>query len=134
MKIKNYTKKRKYSLHKIHLKAYNSSLHLYISKDIAKLNRRLKLVSGDLSNYAGCVTTDYEEGRIIMILKDSASVNTITHETNHYVNGLFSYIGQKPDLENDEVESYIKGHIAGLVAKCVKKHNKKLKANKKRNQ
>lgn len=128
MKFKQYSKKGKYSFHKIPLKAFHSSVHLYISKDINKLNRKLNLVSGDLTNYDGCVTTDYEEGRIIMILKPDAGVNTITHETNHFINGLFAYIGQKPDLENDEVESYLKGYIAGMISKCILKHKRKLKS------
>lgn len=61
-----------------------------------------------------------------IFLGPKCSVRGISHEANHIKNYIFKEIGYRPDLDNDEAESYLMGYITGEISDFYNKHKKKI--------
>ena len=68
-----------------------------------------------VKGYAATVTGKgkYEKKTLayLMVVDKSADVGTVAHEANHVTNYIFDYLGQYLDLDNDEAQSYLLGHL-----------------------
>jgi hypothetical protein len=47
----------------------------------------------------------------IMYVRDDADIGTVSHESLHTKNHIWSYIGQLADEANDEADAYLIGHL-----------------------
>ena len=72
----------------------------------------------DVGAVLGCVcpimsATDEEQiCAFVMLVKDKTGVSTISHESVHLCNYIFSYLGQELDTHNDEAQAYLTGYLA----------------------
>lgn len=57
----------------------------------------------------------------IIILNKMPSI--VAHECLHTKNCIFRYIGQKLDIDNDEVDAYTLEYLIEKVAEVIKLHN-----------
>lgn len=74
----------------------------------------------DFKNVLGR-TIDYDDYCIVVIKK--GSYDTIVHESIHVKNLIWSYIGYKPQRDNDEVDAYLVTYIYGKIMKAHNSHN-----------
>jgi hypothetical protein len=73
---------------------------------------------GELDDwYGGFFHTKDKE--YIIAFDKHPTLNTVTHEVNHFVNQLFIDIGHIPYPDNDEIETYVLSHFVEEVYKKV---------------
>jgi hypothetical protein len=60
----------------------------------------------------------------VMYVRPDAGHGTITHETTHLTNQIFSYLGQGLDEDNDEAQAYLAGHLAQVFMEKVRSATK----------
>lgn len=54
---------------------------------------------------------------------ESLTIGAICHEVNHCGNNILHHINAKPNWDNDEQESYLKGWIGDQIQKMMIEHN-----------
>lgn len=101
----------------------------YLSDAALKCSEYNISTTGSLNDYGAFVMIRREKsGSKVygVFLGPKCSAGLIAHEANHIKNYIFSEIGQKPDIHNDEVESYLIGWITNQICKFYKGKEKLL--------
>lgn len=115
---------KKETLHEFDLAIYPRKLWIAVSK--SKFEDILDGISDFSDSYAAITETTYNKktgkgGVLIRFAsKKDMTIKHITHEATHVAMDIFSYIGAKVDLEDQECFSYLCGYIADCCDKVRK--------------
>lgn len=69
----------------------------------------------------GLTIDDYSYSSVFI---NSRSLRTIVHEAVHIKNNLWSFIGYKPQVDNDEIDAYVVTYIYQRILEIFNKHNR----------
>lgn len=72
----------------------------------------------------GFILTDIYYPNIIKMFTNSGYRSNIVHEIIHIKNQIFSIIGQKVDIDNDETEAYLVEYLYKELVKVYEAHLK----------
>src|SRR5581483_2740605 len=109
--------------HKIPI--YEKDLFLYVSHNARNTYNRVAVrwnLKQDDDNFKALSIMDGDGSFAIFIRLDQLCENTIAHEVDHTACYIRSYIGHKPNRD-DEPRAYLVGHIAGWIKKQLKRAN-----------
>ena len=126
--------KKYHHIKKIKLQQYPIILVIAISNDYNKMVEEKIVHESVIADIDSSFAYTFFDGKIdglysVVILlhlwKDSLCIDLedLVHETNHAGNRILQYIEAKPDLLNDEQESYLKSWIAGEIQSVMVENN-----------
>ena len=78
----------------------------------------------DLSKYAAVVASRKSGSECLVLISGKSTVGQIAHEAKHAVNMIFSYAGQRLDIENDEAECYLLQYVVEKIFEVQEKFKK----------
>lgn len=82
------------------------------------------IFTNNISDDLGAAFADSGNTFIVYFREPHPKLSDILHESEHVKNGVFKYIGQEPDYDNDEVDCYLMGWVGDKIDKSIKKYNK----------
>lgn len=102
---------------KINIPLFNTSFTIVLYRDDAHLLELFpKYKFNNIENYDAFVT-NVDEGLFVCFsaFYGQPKPGVIAHEAKHLVNAIFKDIGHKLDVDNDEVECYLLGHVVDKI-------------------
>ena len=108
------------------MKLYKADIDVIVAdtyKEITRLKKYKTLFAEDLKTrcpeeYEGTVfySWDNTQAKFLMVLmKDSLSVESITHEAWHLTHRLYQYLGMSPDESNKELYADAQAKLVGML-------------------
>lgn len=107
---------------KINIPIFDYKLTIIITDTWDEVRNRLPDTNINL-NSARAITMSNRDigGSIVAVLSDCLS--SVVHECVHIKNGIWNYIGYRPQADNDEVDAYLITYIYERIMEVFRKHN-----------
>jgi len=103
---------------------YRANVRIYLDSDLKKVAEKFGLK--DLSDYgAVALRNPWKHKKYIVAFTSANDYGLIAHEVVHLKNYIFSDVGQKLDLDNDEAEAYLTGFLFDKIYEFLNKNKSK---------